>query len=91
MKTTINDAIRPLLEELQVVIDKFNYFEDSNEYISENSFTIDDLPEDFYIVIKLNDTKDTGTVTVSTTDGVDYFIDRVLGVIGLENDNWVIK
>jgi len=91
MKTTINDAIRPLLEELQVVVDKFNYFEDTNEYISENAFTIDDLPEDFYIVIKLNDTKDTGTVTVSTTDGVDYFIDRVLGVIGLENDNWVIK
>jgi hypothetical protein len=92
MKTTnLNEAIRPILDKLEMNECEFEYDENSNMLISKNTLTIPDDLQEYFVVIKLNDTKTEGEVLTGTSDGVEFYEYLSLGNIAFENDKWILK
>lgn len=81
---TLNEVMKPFFDELNIDPIEFNY--NNNEYISKESFSLDENEEDFYMVIKLYN--NIGTVIIGQTDGIRFFKDRTLGQIVYNGSGW---
>lgn len=85
-----NEAIQPIFDELELKVFDFEYDKDSNSLISKDSYIDQDNPEDtreHFIVVRFQD----GAVLSGTTDGIDFFEEKVLGHMTIKDNKWVLK